>query len=447
MDRLRLRSALKTLRRNIENIYCENPAHDPGCQCPTLGRLYGPSPFHCDKPFCERYHTGFGSRAARDEHLKTHTRPFLCSETGCMFAKTGFHTKEALARHEETHSHYESIREALSSGTAIVQDQEDTLAMFEDALFLGDISVAQNIITQQHQIDWDTFREVLCIAAWKASADNLAILLRMEWNMGDRGRPALTLASALAVAIETKNRPNIKVLLTHGADLFENVRLPRSFDDRMFWIKRVGRGGHQQLPDMAGYARAISLWDPDLMSFLVDECGIAIPSTIESVGALGGSPAVKGLTRDELAVRFSAMRKYTPWPSALNEGMCEAWRFGSLEVFRVCLENGADPNYMTTLNTFRTARQPILYQTLAKPIQCTMEMAVLLLKHGADPSCSKETGRKLTITSLLGMKKLEAYFGLSWDEVVRRAQAGEDISPVSRHNGGNRKAWVGSSDR
>jgi hypothetical protein len=48
---------------------------------------------------------------------------------------------------------------AAAEQPAIVHGKEERLAMFEDAIVFGDISIVQNIVTQQDQLNWWTSRE------------------------------------------------------------------------------------------------------------------------------------------------------------------------------------------------------------------------------------------------------------------------------------------------
>ncbi|KAH6891508.1 hypothetical protein B0T10DRAFT_313468 [Thelonectria olida] len=420
-DPLQLLSALRTLRQHHEDLVCPDYRHKPECHCNSLGQLYGASPFYCRKPFCEGYWRGFGTKAARDEHMLIHRRPYLCPEAQCIFSKIGFRSKEALKRHG-TEAHRDVVRPKPESvGSAKAESKNDnTLFMLEDAIAHDDLSIIQNLTSSLFSLTSDELHHPLCLAAWKSSPETLEYLLDVGRRPWDNFTFEHSLEALLATAIETNNLPNIKVLLAHGADAHGVAHLDPGFQLQILRRERQGSLVHRRELELSSFCRALSLWEPDLMRYLVDECGVALPKDVE--GGFCRAPALAGLTEEEVAHRFSGIRKYIVGDTAFDRGVGAAIMYKSVAGLKLSLENGGDPD--TAFNDSMN----VLFRAVDFGTNIGAEMAKILIKYGANPDVRNKTNYHITSTA--GMKKVEAYFGATWDEIVRRIRSGEDIQPV-----------------
>ncbi|KAI5925083.1 hypothetical protein F4810DRAFT_660893 [Camillea tinctor] len=407
---LGLFKALKALRKCREELICDQSNHKPTCHCETIYRLYGNSVFYCEKAFCHRYRHGFPTKQDRDKHLVLHNRPYHCFIEDCVFYDTGFSSKDARTKHI-SQTHNISQTPIINMDPVMGQLTESELkSLLEDALTNDDLERVQTL-TFQYLEDVKEFAiDLLQQAAYESSPNVLeGLIYRFASKPEHDYRDQRILNTALAAAIENKRFENIEVLLASGARLDNRARC----DNR--W-KSDTRRGDSTSPRADPIGRAFTLWDIELISYL-DDRKVEIPKK-KLDESLFQVPDIIGLTEERFLHEFDLFKKYFIWPEAYSRGIRTAIRSKSIPFLRVCLESGGNPNYVFPFEA------PLLYKVVGRGTINSMEMAKLLLKFGANPEVSHN---QRNIRSLRKMKKLEAYFGYTWDEIVQRIQAGEDI--------------------
>ncbi|KAI1457992.1 hypothetical protein F4805DRAFT_474716 [Annulohypoxylon moriforme] len=418
IDPLRIFSARRKLRQSIEDIICQELDHR---SCGTLEHLYGTNVYHCDQPFCYAYQRGFGSRQFRDQHLNIHQRPYKCTISACLFMDIGFCDASELQRHL-SESHPSQILVTDTSGPILPSNQpkDDTLRILEDAVALDQKEVVENSISEDIFSSDYIYHKLLATAAGKASKKTLAYLI--NWK-SQRSEPRLE--ALLSVALEYENLPNIGFLLSRGAKMSNQANTS-------------GYGNYYKAPRpssynsyssyMTGYVRALSLWSPTLMAYLVNECHVDMPLQTENAEYIFAYAAVMNDTLDQARKRFNEIRQYVIWSEAYALGVALATREKCYLGARVCLENGGDPNgvYRTVIVS-NQAFKPALYFAATNGQRASAELLGILLQYGADvehPGCNfKKDSKRL--------KKIMGYFGLaSWEEMVRGFREGEDLSLI-----------------
>lgn len=466
-DPLALFPALARFRRHLEEATCDVLSHDATCSCETLRKLYGPRHYHCTRLFCSAHVGGFPTKEARDQHLESHTRNFKCPESDCVFASTGFRSRSELSRHTASaHRGFDApvvgVSSSDTSGLSALPQQHRRLIL-EDAVINSRLDVVQRLLSTA-----DDRSTILSYAAKHSTVELLEWLLDfyviLPAVIDTANEPGLD--SPLRGAIESENLPNIKLLLSRGANIMKGS----------FWgTPLVG---------------ALQHWNADLMRFLVQDCGVIIPANWpdnqNSPADIFRARHVSGMSLDDVRRRFAAIKPYVLWPEAYPLGPCYAAQSGSPSVVRVSLENGGDPNAksgnwtplciaarMQGSNRDALEIIRILLEYRADPnIICgprssdsalfwcasgnrdddSLERARLLLQHGADPNPRKSSlypaikyGKPKLVKLLLqhganpypkgakrvdqlaGMRKIERYFGAPWNDIVRRVQEGEDL--------------------
>ncbi|KAK6957593.1 hypothetical protein Daesc_000380 [Daldinia eschscholtzii] len=242
----------------------------------------------------------------------------------------------------------------------------------------------------------------------------------------DKGAIA-TFNHQLAVALGAENLPNIKLLLSRGADISKQTYA----DTKLTGIPSESLS--MDLAEMSGYTRALGTWNPNLLAYLVNECQVEFPEKIEFPEKLFGSPRISSYTPDEAMKRFDGMKQYIIWPETYVRGVEMAVRQARCAAaVRICLENGGDPNTIESPRSDGGVKKNMLYYAIREGGERAAEIVKVLLKHGADIK-----GLDLHIKTMRRkMKAIEKCFGYEWDEVVRRIQAGEDlaITPRRRKN-------------
>jgi hypothetical protein len=254
---------------------------------------------------------------------------------------------------------------------------------------------------------------LLQIAAWKATTEMLEYLLLTDFDKQDS---AFSIDNILATAIEAENLPNIKYLLSHGANMLRGGYI-YSRVSRQMPQRRIKISGRRDLDVvMKGLNRAISLFRPDLMAFLVNDCKVVLPSAWTDAEDIFRYPAFWQADPIEIRSRLAEMRQYIIWPDAFRASIGFLVYYPrTSDIVEFCLQNVVDRNGLDYL----------LRRTVQGcGIRSDPENVKLLLQFGLNPdySCPGKDYRKLS-----GMKKVEAYFGACWKEIVQRIQAGEDL--------------------
>jgi hypothetical protein len=255
---------------------------------------------------------------------------------------------------------------------------------------------------------------IVGLAAWKASPDILLCLLDHVDSLDQKAKTDIYLDSALAMAIHGPVLPNIKILLSRGANIMSPSSLNFSLTG-LGWPYDIG---------CSGLLRALMLWDKELIRYLIEECGVTLPqkwpnttSHMQHPANIFRRPRVLGKTLNDARRQFEEMKPYIIWPEAIEIGpYYAASRPANVLSAKICLENGGDPDsqWMT---------ESALYCAVREGIREGPEVAKALLQHGANP---RANGAGI-MESLAGMKRIERYFGTSWNDIVRRTQAGEDL--------------------
>jgi len=484
-DPLTLRSALAVFRRHLEGTACVDAVHGAACPCQILGKLYGPRRYHCRKLFCSAYVSGFPTKAARDQHVEAHSRNFKCPKSDCVFASTGFRSSLELSRHTESAHRVldtpsSSVSVSGSSGSSLtVLLPHDQQLVVEDAVTNSQLATVQHLIlVERLATDFHSRQRFILSAAAHSTPELLTWLLdshpaAKNSDAGDNR----TLDEALGAAIDRENLPNIKFLLSRGADIMAN-----------------------STPSLSPLLRALRRWNGDLMGFLVRECGVTLPrkwpepDKMLSPANIFGTPHLARASLEEIKRRFAALKPYVLWPEAYKFGTCRAAESGRPPLLRFSLEIGGDPNKTDTPGTTpllesvthsgsdglemiemllkagadinstnhwtnlvrRDAtrdftvlywvaisaggdggltKAKLLLERQANPnlgisplyaavLRGKAEMVKLLLQYGADPSPG---GEQKTIDKLKGMQRVEKYFAAPWNDIVGRIQAGEDL--------------------
>ncbi|KAK3898167.1 hypothetical protein C8A05DRAFT_38248 [Staphylotrichum tortipilum] len=457
-DPLTLFSALGEFRRNLEGGFCDDPDHSAACQCQRLEELYGPRRYYCSKLLCSGYLTGFPTKAACDRHVESHARDFKCPVEDCYAVDGGLSSISIRGRHMFCcHSDFNGADNGVGH-----------LRVLHDAIRADDLPTVHTLladgtvpIPKRHD-----YLATLSLAARHSSPAILTLLLDPDCSA--IYTPPLTLpdllAQCLTSAIEASNHPAIAHLLTLGADPLRKTFYSCPLDT------------------------ALAQWDAALLRFLTRTCGVAIPPDHPNVcDTLFSAPHLAGLSVEELRRRFAEITPYLPAagqgayalaavravatgsvalvrvglevggdPDGRMVGMPSAVlmaaQMGWVGLVRVLLEHGADPNVLPGYP------YSALFETVEKRggESARVEMVRLFLEHGADPNLggsplymAVQRGRARAVKMLLqhgadpveamkgrdvarleGAGKVEAYFGMSWEEIVRRIQQGEDLEKV-----------------
>ncbi|KAJ8129744.1 hypothetical protein O1611_g3888 [Lasiodiplodia mahajangana] len=208
------------------------------------------------------------------------------------------------------------------------------------ALILSCVSTDQLFREKWHGHTIYFHQAFLGHAAWKGSGTTLRHVLDLKIE------PLLAmdcLGMALAVAIEFKRLEAIKLLLSYGADVYEPWCINEIIPSHVLKMYREGDPGNASF-SYTGYERALSLWDPDLMNYLVDICGVKVKT--EMSGKFCLSPAVLNLGPQEIRDRLSDIGKYIVGPEVFDKGIYEAVSSYSVKALDLCLQNGANSKYL-----------------------------------------------------------------------------------------------------
>ncbi|KAI0161115.1 hypothetical protein GGR52DRAFT_582536 [Hypoxylon sp. FL1284] len=403
-DPLGLFFARSRFRHCLESLTSQETAQEA-----LINRLYGLKIYCCNQYSCHSYWNGFRFKIERDLHLKKHNRPYKCSVENCLFAEIGFHNRAEL--HNHTHAIHPSQHSKDDSGSSLKQSQPvtNTLDLLEHAITLNQIESVQELLRRTGN---EKRTEEICE---KRQRDIYCGLF------DTRG----LLEAALATALEAENLPNIEYLLLQGADMAMDTSVSYEMESKATRMiarkgsstRRIARKGSS----MSGYVRAISRWSPSLMAFLINECHVKLPAQIGNSGhMIFANPGIQHITPHEARRRFNEIRQYILWPEVYTEGCWGAVELRNPVALEVCLENGGNPNLLKWRGS---SNRVLLWGVVRSGTRGGAKIVKILLQHGAAPDIPECSG----IENLAGMKKIEGYFGLSWEEIVQRIKAGEDL--------------------
>ena len=179
----------------------------------------------------------------------------------------------------------------------------------------------------------------------------------------------------------------------------------------------------------SGFRRAFSLIKPDLMRFLVNECGVVIPPRLPDLEYLLDYAGIRNVDPDEVSRRLEAMKTYLhkDWEAqdVYSDGLRRLIMDNAHENALIfCLENGADPNQFNYVVDRGNKRRQV--ETLG-----------LLLRYGADLNHPSLKNRNMMKRLAKFQKWLPSGYDISWEELVKRAKAGESLERIGeRMRGG-----------
>lgn len=389
------------------------------------------------------YNRGYPTRFSRDQHGLTHQRNYKCSDPDCFYFKQGFLTQAALKSHQSANHSQADWRpehastEGLAS-TALPELSDDDLALIlKDAVLHSDMDTLRTLLGFRPGLttvlddnferpNIGNYRRVfkfgycVCLAAWNSTTEILEFLVKNSTIAMTGVTHGGLLVNALATAIETNNRPNMKYLLSCTPSLEQfKIKIPEYFEKIIRNKQRLGPSG-MLYEDKDIVALSLSLWDPDLMDFLTKECNFVDPQAQSHFGGLFSRPCIKGLSLEQARGRFEQMRKYLTDPRAFDNGVYHAARSGSLSALRICLENHGNPDAQP--RTHWNA----LGQAFENKSKVRREMMRLLLEHGANHVPLGYRGRPVSNYE----RKFELSTGMPWDDFVQKARSGEDLEMI-----------------
>ncbi|KAI1770697.1 hypothetical protein F4818DRAFT_431640 [Hypoxylon cercidicola] len=327
-DPLNIYLARRKFRRSLESLICQERIHKLDCHCKVLKHLYGTKLHYCNQYFCHAYRNGFESSPARDRHLGVHHRPEKCSVASCLFAEIGFRNTAELQTHMHTAHPSHTFEEHPSSGISLRHPLANADEVIMDAVMLDQRENIKTLLPEFKTLNTMAKMKLFSFAGWKASPDILSYLLNMLKD--DELADQQALAKALATALELENLPNIKILLSHGADMLINVAVRHSLDPKL--PKRASTGKY-----INGYIRALSLWSPNLMAYLTDECNVKLPMKMFGTEYIFSLAAVTKTTLENARKRFSGIKQYILWLEAYADRVRAAVKTGCALGARVCL--------------------------------------------------------------------------------------------------------------
>jgi hypothetical protein len=357
--------------------------------------------YHCDFWHCIAFRKGYNTTFARDDHAHVHSRT-------ARFPKIG-NIGDYLSPDGDS-AQSESDTEVLKV-SEISQDQ-----VLEDAICSGRFDLIRKFWPKKEPPE-EFSRKLLQLAALKNLPDTVEFMVF-------KGPPMLQnqcKANALAVAIETENIHSIKALLSTSPEIIDlqsrvspqvYCQIPHKRCGLLKYSIRLGIDYRY-----SGFHRAFSLFSPELMKVLVDECGVTVPANLEEVELLFRCVGFRNADPDDISRRFEAMKPYIheSWKlQKVHDDWLQqliAYR-GPHELLIYCLENGADPNAFKVALNFWSGKG-------------LAEVFLVLFRFGANPNHLELRHRNGEMKGKV--KRLLSECDMSWEEFAKRAKDGEPL--------------------
>lgn len=412
-DPTRVSVALLNLRISMENILSSNDTESPSTICRDITRLYGENLYRCKWAFCSFYRNGFPNPSARQDHLNIHSRPHKCPDAGCIYSDLGFRSQGLLSRHmSESHPTAAVPPAVPSTIEKFVQGLRllDARRLLDDAVMNGQVNYVHSILGKGIQMDQQNFQSLLMTAATKASGSMIDVILAefMKWEPPPPNPKSpllspttLDLESPFKAAAKERNLSTIRALVSHGLNS-QNPRL-------------------RPLDRSAILEHALKTWDAEVVSLLVDGFSIKLPTTKPENIFSNLVREGHRYSDEECLGMVKGMKKYIIWREVYNEGIEAALDLRSPACLRFFLENSGDPNEIK----FRTIWRRVKASTAQD-----IEMIKVLLQHRSNIGTRLQHPGNLDSPG--AMKKIEHHFGMTWRELVRRLEQGEDVEGKPR---------------
>lgn len=400
----------------------------------------------------------------------------------------GFRSRDELSRHiknaHETRNTPNFSTDPINLATLPKADQ---LELLYDAMASGQLDAVRNLARES--VLAEAPQRIIETAGWHSPPDIVSWLLdRENYGHSPLTESCTYTEIALHAAIEGENLPNIKLLLGRGADIRSSYKLQDPVDDRVFFMKPL-TGVLRALRRWNGTlmkflvedcgATIPRTWDEENGDASAIFCAIHLSdSTLEDTRRRFGAMKPYILWPEAYTLApYYAVRARSPAllrislenggdPNKLLNGTdcsplfeCVQGAEHVLEMVELLLEYKANPNaingnenksyvleWLISCNRahplvlpvrMRCAKVLLQYGAdpnlgiLRTPIYDAMkrgqsEMVKLLLQHGADSNPTVPNNRKKMV-HLAGTRRVEDYFGIPWDDIVRRIQAGESV--------------------
>jgi hypothetical protein len=317
-----------------------------------------------------------------------------CHFPGCLFADTGFRSSDDLSRHiKYTHEAPDMPDFSIGANEVANLPEDDQVHLLYDAVASGRFDVVRHLASPPVLAK---ARNLITLAGWHSPPDLLSWLLNHDYYTKGSYTGGNVITTALHAAIEGENLPNIKALLSCGADMTSKVRLLTSGVDVYLNMKAIPVNGFINYGSV-GLLRALRRWNGALMKFLVEECGVTLPHTWDSSqgdpSAIFEAGHLSEASLEDARRRFSAIQPYIPWTEAFTLGPAYAVLAQSPALVRISLENGGDPNKSITDSHIS---MPLYDSALRQKLQITE----LLLEYKASPNAITKYGSRSSRTAV-----------------------------------------------
>jgi hypothetical protein len=238
------------------------------------------------------------------------------------------------------------------------------------------------------------YSQLQVLAAWHASSRMVKCIRNQAEKIGLR----LDIEEAVIAAILGENVWTLRTVVTEADQIM--LQGNESAEKRaQISASRISCG--------------FKVGNADIMDILIDYGKVEFPSKCPN--NLLKTLIQSKMHEIEKARRLQSMRRYVRWPEAFTNAVYWAGIAGSTIMLQVCLDNGGSAN-ATDPGKIRGFLWPILYSCVQRGSNRHAEVVKLLLQHGANPNAGGG------ITRLKGMKKIEGYFQMTWDELVNMTQ-------------------------
>jgi hypothetical protein len=427
----RFKEALEAMLSN-----CSSPEHPASCPCKKLHDLYGVNVFKCNWYSCDSSQTRFSNALSRDTHEQNLHRTFKCTNLDCPFTSLGFRSVRELETHiAKVHGNeiHPVPRPTVDTPAEWGEFATDKItAMLEHAIINSDVSLADTLLDTVIERGADVdFALLLQLAAWKGLESMIQSLIsKAKEHASNEAEISEVLQQGLYLAILLDNIGSVRVLVSSGADPkgdggFAHPEVRRRYlSPRNISLSSKTKDKTQ--PIQAAY----KTMDPEMVKLFVHDYGLGVyayglSAAISSRGSHGW--------REMFVDRIPQFQRYgLIHQEAFSYGILTSILFRHPEALEMCLDHGGDPNFAKSCHNYKGSPLWAVVDGFGwvNNIDDKVKIIKRLLRAGAAPyPREKKLGEeKVTgIEELEGMKPVEEYFGMKWQEIVDKVKAGEDL--------------------
>ncbi|KAF2792115.1 NACHT domain protein [Melanomma pulvis-pyrius CBS 109.77] len=397
LDPLTISDTSTRIYAQFDQLLCKSAKHK-NCHCHTIQRHYSQRPFKCHFLNCSFRRHGFQTWSLRDIHIKHHDRPWHCSFPGCDFEDGGFLSRKMRDDHLDR---FHQEAQVVDVSNLEKPDSDEIQPLLFDLVKADKVDTVKAFMTEFDSLG-DNIKTGLQILAARFGSPSMLELIA-QWKSTYHEK------NLIHASIDGKNVENFAYLLSRTK---ENTKEFGSDSKQQTYaldaVKVLGSGSEEIFKEWKKYV------DLDMESDAKRHRTRLLYTTQDIIRSVAKNPGKESLLlmlwkeksifeNCDKAIITSALRIVVMQDCSVN-------------LAQFLVDRGADINYQTGQGSL-----PFLQHAARKTTAAAARMMEFLLRCGANPE-ARGNHLSIKIRDERGAKGISKWLGMSWDEIVAKAQ-------------------------